>query len=72
MKKTEQPDLPDPSMQHVIILKGEHAGEEGYCLGPTHGGLWAVSPQRSDKILALRFDEEFGILINRGQPPGTN
>lgn len=64
----------DPSGLSVIILVGEFAGQEGVCLGPVPdgGGLWAVSPDSSDRIVNLKFEEEFGVLINRGQKPGRN
>jgi hypothetical protein len=39
---------------------------------PDGGGLWAVSPDSSDRILNLKFDEEFGILLNKGQAPGLS
>lgn len=67
------PDI-NPSGLSVIILAGEFAGREGVCLGPVPdgGGLWAVSPNSSDRIVNLKFDEEFGILINKGQRPGVN
>lgn len=67
------PDI-NPSGLSVIILAGEFAGQAGVCLGavPDGGGLWAVSPNSSDRIVNLKFDEEFGILINKGQAPGVN
>jgi hypothetical protein len=63
-----------PTSHHVIILKGDFAGQEGVCLGPVKDkdGLWAVSPDGSNKIMNLRFEEEFAILINRRQEPGKN
>lgn len=65
---------PDPSGHNIIILAGELAGQEGVCLGPAQdgSGLWAVSPHSSDHIVNLKFDEEFGVLINSGQEPGVN
>lgn len=67
------PDI-DPSGHTVIILAGDFAGEEGICLGrvPDKKDLWAVSPNSSDRIVNLRFDEEFGVLLNPGQEPGKN
>jgi len=64
----------DPTGQSVIILAGDFAGEEGVCLGraPDTKDLWAVSPNSSERIVNLRFDEEFGVLLNRGQQPGKN
>ena len=65
--------LPDPTEKHVIILTGEFAGQEGFCLGPTgQDHLYAVTPIASNQILRLRFDQDFGILINRGQEKGRN
>ena len=66
-------NLPDPTNKSVIILRGEFAGQEGYCLGPSgEAGKYAVTPNSSNGILNLRFDEEFGILINKDQRPGKN
>lgn len=65
--------LPDPSQKPVIILAGDFAGQEGFCLGPAgEQGLFAVTPMSSNQILRLKFDAEFGILINRGQEKGRN
>jgi len=65
--------LPDPTEKHVIILTGEFAGQEGFCLGPAGGnGLFAVTPNSSPRVLRLRFDEDFGILINPKQKIGSN
>lgn len=65
---------PDPSGHSFIILAGEFAGQEGVCLGPVPdgSGLWAVSPHASDRIVNLKFEQEFGILVNGGQEPGSN
>lgn len=64
----------DPSGRHVLITCGEFAGEEGVCLGlvPDGSGLWAVSPHASDRIANLKFEQEFGILVNGAQEPGRN
>ncbi|SUS07211.1 hypothetical protein DF3PB_40008 [uncultured Defluviicoccus sp.] len=64
----------DPTGKHVLITCGEFAGEEGVCLGlvPEGNGLWAVSPHSSDRIMNLKFQEEFGIVLNCGQEPGRN
>jgi len=58
----------------VLITAGEFAGEEGVCLGaaPDGSGQWAVSPASSDRIVNLEFEAGFGVLLNRGQPPGKN
>jgi hypothetical protein len=67
-------NAPDPAGKSVLILAGEFAGEEGICLGPVHAttGLWAVSPDSSERVVNLRYAEEFGVLVNRGQEPGRN
>lgn len=64
----------DPSGKHVLITCGEFAGEEGVCLGraPDTYDQWAVSPHSSDRIVNLKFEQEFGILVNGGQEPGRN
>lgn len=64
----------NPQDRNVIILTGEFMGGEGICLGPAPGrpGWWAVSPHTSDRILALRLGNDFGILLNSGQEPGRN
>jgi hypothetical protein len=65
---------PDPTGKTVLITGGEFAGEEGVCLGRATGtaGLWSVSAHSSNRIVNLRFDVEFGVLLNLGQSPGTN
>ena len=65
---------PDLTGKTILITGGEFVGEEGVCLGRSSGGdgLWAVSPHSSDRILALRFDDEFGVLLNPRQLPGKN
>ena len=67
-------ETPDLSGKTVLITAGEFAGEEGVCLGraPDTRDLWAVSPDSSDRIVNLRFEEEFGVLLNSGQGPGRN
>ena len=58
----------------VLITGGEFTGAEGVCLGRAEGpaGLWAVSADSSNRVVNLRFDEDFGILLNPGQKPGKN
>lgn len=57
----------------MLISAGEFAGEEGVCLGVgAELHTWAVSPNSSNRVLALRFPDQFGILINPGQCPGAN
>ena len=65
---------PELSGKTVLILDGEFAGEEGICLGraPDAHDLWAVSPDSSDRIVNLRFADEFGVLLNPKQSPGWN
>lgn len=66
-------EIPDPTGKTVIITAGEFAGQEGFCLGAAgEEGVFAVTPNTSNRILRLRFDEEFGILLNAGQRKGTN
>lgn len=64
----------DPSGKSVIITAGEFAGNEGVCLGSVTvaKSLWAVSPHHSDRVVNLKFDEEFGVLLNPGAAPGRN
>lgn len=64
MKQSAAGSLPNPTSRQVVILAGKFAGHEGFCLGPAHDGLWAVTPDGSTAILALKFDSEFGVLIN--------
>jgi hypothetical protein len=65
---------PDLTGKTVLITGGEFAGEEGVCLGraPNQKDLWAVSPNSSNQIVNLKFDEEFGMLLNPRQSPGRN
>jgi len=67
----QEPDLTGTT---ILITAGEFAGEEGVCLGRSSAddGRWAVSPHSSDRILALRFAGEFGVLLNCGQEAGKN
>lgn len=67
-------ETPDLSGKTVLITAGEFAGEEGVCLGRAADQkcLWAVSPVSSNRIVNLRFDEDFGVLVNPGQEPGKN
>jgi hypothetical protein len=64
----------DPAGHQIIILAGEFEGEEGVCLGRANDtqDLWAVSPDSSNRIVNLRFETEFGVLVNKGQQPGKN
>ncbi len=57
-----------------LVTTGEIAGEVGICLGraPDTQDLWAVSPNSSEQIVNLRFDDDFGVLINPGQKSSSN
>ena len=58
------PPVLDPSGRRVIILEGPYAGQEGVCLGRSFdGSTWMVSPDNSNDILPMIFDQDFGILI---------
>ena len=49
----------------VLITKGRYAGCEGVCLESAGDGKkWAISPDGTTEIIDLRFDEEFGLLID--------
>jgi hypothetical protein len=57
----------------VLILTGEFKGEQGVCLGEaTSSGLWAISPDHSDKILSLTFEKDFGLLVDLSANPRLN
>jgi hypothetical protein len=57
----------------VLILTGEHKGEEGVCLGEAaQSGLWAISPDRSNEILSLAFERDFGLLVDLSANPQLN
>lgn len=65
--------LPNPTDHTVIILKGEHLGSEGFCLGAAKGAdLYSVTPEGSNRVLQLRYGVEFALLINPGQGPDKN
>ena len=57
----------------VLILTGEHKGEQGVCLGEADRvGLWAISPDGSDEILSLAFEKDFGLLVDLSANPELN
>jgi len=58
----------------LLILAGDHAGEEGIGLGQIAGATrWAVSPDSSAAMLELHFESEFAPLLNpRRSLPETN
>jgi hypothetical protein len=65
----------DDEMQgaRVLILTGQHKGEEGLCLGEAdRAGLWAISPDDSDEILSLAFEKDFGLLVDFSSDPTLN
>ena len=65
----------DAKMQgaRVLILTGERKGEEGVCLGEDRQpGLWAISPDRSDEVLSLVFEKDFGLLVDLSANPEIN
>jgi hypothetical protein len=65
----------DAKMQgaRVLILTGEHEGEQGVCLGEAdRAGLWAISPDRSDEVLTLAFEKDFGLLVDLSANPELN
>jgi len=56
----------------VLILTGAYKGEEGLCLGKAdRPGLWAISPDESDEILALAFEKDFGLLVDLSADPAA-
>lgn len=57
---------PDTLEGHrVLILAGEHRGEEGICLGEvTQRNRWAVSPDSTSEILELTFKRDFALLLD--------
>lgn len=57
----------------ILILSGDHAGEEGICLGRIAGtNRWAVSPDSSTAILKLHFESDFALLLDLSAVPDRN
>lgn len=56
----------------VLILSGKFKGEEGTCLGEDRNARWTISPDRSDEILSLVQDRDFGLLIDLSAEPGRS
>jgi len=57
----------------VLILTGEYKGQQGACLGKAdRAGQWAVSPDNSDEILSLAFENDFGLLVDLSANPHLN
>lgn len=73
-KQTTDTKSPDSLDGHrILILAGDHAGEEGICLGRITGtNRWAVSPDSSPAILELHFEGEFALLLDLSATPSRN
>ena len=56
----------------VLILTGDHKGDEGVCLGKAADGLWAVSPDGSDEILSLVLEKDFVLIMDLSADPQLN
>ena len=57
----------------VLILTGSFEGQQGVCLGEAaRKGLWAISPDNSDKILSLAFEKDFGLVVDLSVNPQLN
>lgn len=57
--------LNDFTGKRVLILVEPYAGRDGTCIGKSADGTrWAISPDDSNEILQLHFEQEFGLLIN--------
>jgi hypothetical protein len=57
----------------VLIVAGKFRGKEGVCLGHAGSdGLWPVSPEGSNEIMHLRFENEFALLIDLSVDPARN
>jgi len=68
--KAESDDL---AGKRVLILGGEFAGSEGVCVGKSGDGKrWAISPDESNEIVQLVFEEQFVLLIDLSSEPGNN
>jgi hypothetical protein len=66
---------PTPSLERsrVLILAGEFFGREGICLGKsTASDHWAITPDGSNAILELGFEQEFSLLIDLSANPARN
>lgn len=56
----------------ILITSGPYRGCEGVCLGKSQNGTWAVSPVGSDKVVDLRFEDDFSLLIDLSADPVRN
>jgi hypothetical protein len=53
------------SGSRILIVAGKFAGQEGICLGVSaEENKWAVSPDNSNEVLNLVFENEFGLLLD--------
>jgi hypothetical protein len=51
----------------VVLLTGKFRGCQGVCLGKdARGSSWAVSPDGSDEILSLVFEDDFDLSAPAG------
>jgi hypothetical protein len=65
--------MSDMEGARVLILSGEHKGEEGVCLGQAdRAGFWPISPDGSDEILSLVFEKDFGFCVDLSSDPTRN
>ncbi len=57
----------------VLILTGRYKGREGVCVGKSADSKrWAISPDGSNEIIQLVFEQEFGLLIDLSSNPASN
>lgn len=57
----------------VIITAGRYAGNEGVCVGQSADGKrWAISPDGTDEIEQLVFQDDFGLLVDLSGNPEQN
>lgn len=62
-----------PEGRRTLILSGSYKGAEGICLGRIAGTYrWAVSPDSSNAILELQFENEFALLLDLHAEPSVN
>jgi hypothetical protein len=56
----------------ILITSGRYRGCEGVCLGKSQNATWAVSPDGSNEIVHLRFEDDFSLLIDLSADPARN
>jgi hypothetical protein len=56
----------------VLIVAGTYSGTEGVCLGAADARKWAISPDGTDAVLSLKFESEFGLLVDLSADPSAN